>query len=112
MRHNQDARMILVSKRDLLAKIAENKKNHQKEYAEAVEAYKIEAKKQLDEQQARLAAGELSLKLNLTVPIDNSEEYDKISKTFEWEIKDQVELSQGEFNEYVLDETPLAKMAR
>lgn len=106
MRHQQDARIILVKKGMLISKIKENKVKHQKEYAEAVEAFKKEAKEQLDEQSKKLSEGKLELKLNLVTPIDNSEEYDKLVSMFEWEIKDEVELSQGEFNEYILDETP------
>ena len=112
MRHNENARVILVKKDLLITKIKENKEKHLVEYKEAVEAFKTEAKNQLDKQLENLAAGEFDLRLNLVKPIDNSEEYDKIIQTFEWEIKDEVELSQGEFNEYVLDETPAAKIAK
>lgn len=113
MRHDADARVILVDKAKLIEQIKANKIKHKKEYEEAVIAYREEAKKQLEDRLVQLAAGDLKLKvISLTSPVDNSEEYDKLVQVFEWEIKDQVELSQGEFNEYIFDETPFAKMSR
>src|SRR5690349_7750705 len=112
MRHREDAREILVNKADLIAKIKENKQNHQKEYAEAVEAYKLEALEQLEAQTQALKEGKLDLRLNLVSPVDKSEESDKLVTMFSWEVKDEVTLSQGEFNEYVLDETQFATMAK
>lgn len=113
MRHDADARIILVDKAKLIEQIKANKVQHKKEYDEAVIAYREEAKKQLEDRLVQLATGDLKLKVvSLTSPVDNSEEYDKLVKMFKWEIKDQVELSQGEFNEYIFDETPFAKMSR
>lgn len=112
MRHNEDARVILVVKEDLIKQIKANKEKHQGEYATAVENYKKEAQEQLDEAAKRLAEGKYDLRLNLITPIDNSLEYDKLVTMFNWEIKNEVELSQGEFNEYVLDETNFARVSR
>lgn len=111
MRHNSD-RTVTVKKTELIAKIKENKESHIAEYEKAVEAYKVEAKRQLREQTKKLRNGELDLYLNLVSPVNNSSEYDKIVKMFEWELKDEVELSQGEFNQYVLDELPFSIRAK
>lgn len=105
MRQKSDARMITVDKNQLIEKIKENKAKHIEDYNKAVEAYKIEAKKELKEQAKRLEKGSLNIKVLLVSPVNKSEEYDKILQMFEWEQADIVELSQGEFNEYVLDET-------
>jgi hypothetical protein len=112
MRLNADSRVINVNKLDLIKQIENNKAKHLLEYSAAVEAYKAEAQKQITEQQAKLDKGELDIKISLTRPIDKSDEYDKLITVFNWEIKNEVELSQGEFNEYVLDETSFAKEAR
>jgi len=112
MRHNQDARVILVNKAQLINKIKENKAIHIKEYEQAIVDYREEAKKQLKEQTSRLTEGKLDIKLDLRSPVDNKDEYDKLVQVFEWEVKDEVELSQGEFNEYILDELPFAKIAK
>jgi hypothetical protein len=112
MRQDRNAREITVDKQKLIEQINTNKANHQQEYAKAVEAYKREAKKQLDEQLKALKNGSLSINVNLVAPSNKSEEYDKIASMFEWETSDTVVLSQGEFNEYVLDETDFARQAK
>jgi len=112
MRGNTNSRIINVKKSELIAKIRENKEKHKADYLEAEAAYRAEAKKQLAEQKKRLDKGELDIRIQLTTPVNRETEYDKIIQTFEWEIKDEVELSQGEFNEYVLDEYDWAVAAR
>lgn len=102
------ARPIKIKKTALLEQIKANKENHLKDYAEAVTAYKIEAEKQLQNQLKALENGSLKIELKLITPSNKSDEYDKWIKTFEWEIDEEIILSQSEFNEYVLDEAPFA----
>jgi len=104
-------RTVKVNKAKLIAKVKENKEAHIVAYAKAVEAYKKEALKQLAELTKRVEAGDTSIRLNLTTPIDNVKSYDKILDIFEWEIDAEVELEQKEFNEYVQDETESARHA-
>lgn len=111
MRHRGN-RKITVNKKQLIDKIKENKKNHIEEYKKAVEAYKTEALRQLNELTQKVTDGELGVKLDLITPVDNSENYDKILEMFEWEVEDQVELEQDEFIEYVQDETDFAVTAK
>lgn len=112
MRQRSDARMILVDKKQLIEKIKENKLNHIAEYHEAVDAYKKEAQRQLSEQAKKLKKGALNINIHLVTPVNKSDEYDKILATFEWELNETVELSQGEFNEYVLDELQFSQHAK
>ena len=112
MRQIGDSRIITVDKDRLIKVVLENKAKHIKEYAEAVEAYKVEAAKQIKQLRRELAKGNLDLKLDLVTPENREAEYDKIKATFDWEVKPTVELSQGEFNQYVLDELPFAVKAR
>jgi HAMP domain-containing protein len=105
------SRTVKVNKAKLIAKIKENKEAHIIAYAKAVDAYKKEALKQLAELTKKVEAGDMSIRLNLTTPIDNVKSYDKILDIFEWEIDDEVELEQKEFNEYVQDETESARHA-
>ena len=105
-------RTITVLKDKLIEKIKENKAAHIEAYAKAVIAYKEQALKQLAALTERANNGELKLTLQLTTPIDNSANYDKIVEMFEWEVSDKVELGQQEFNEYVQDETDFAKIAK
>lgn len=111
MRHTGN-RKILLKKEDLIARILKNKEEHVKEYNEAVVAYKKEALKQLAVQTSRVTEGALDAKLELVTPVNNEENYDKIVEMFEWDVRDEVELDQDEFLEYVQDETQFAREAK
>lgn len=99
-------RTILLKRTNLMAKIKENKEAHIKDYEEAVIAYRKEAAEQLENQRKALEEGKLDIKLNLVEPVNKAEEYDKTWEMFDWEIKEDIELSQQEFREYVQDEAP------
>ena len=110
MRQN-GSRVMTVKKADLIEQIIENKEAHIIAYAKAVEAYKAEALKQLKKLTDDVNNGSVTIKLNLTTPVDNRNNYDKIISMFEWDILEEVELTQQEFNEYILDETEAARHA-
>ena len=105
------SRTIKVNKAKLIEKIKENKEAHIIAYGKAVIAYKKEALKQLSELTKLANDGNMTLKLNLTTPVDNRKNYDKIIDMFNWEVESEVELEQQEFNEYVQDETEFARHA-
>lgn len=111
MRHMGN-RTLKVIKKDLIAKVLGNKETHIKDYNEAVNAYKAEAARQLAEQQQALTNGSLNIEIRLISPVDKRENYDKIVEMFNWEISSEVELSQDEFHEYVLDENPVMIQTR
>lgn len=100
-RHN---RTIKISKSKLIETIQKNKEEHIKDYDEAVEAYKKEGAKQLKDCKKQLDDGSLKIKLQLVTPVNRATEYDKIIEMFNWELNDEVELSQSEFNDYVHDD--------
>lgn len=110
MRQN-GSRTMKVVKADLIKTINENKETHIKAYAKAEIAYKAEALKQLTKLTSEVNDGSLKIKLNLTTPVDNRKNYDKIVGMFEWDVEDKVELTQQEYNEYILDETESARHA-
>ena len=105
------SREITVSKAELIKRIKENKSAHEKAYAKAVTAYKKEALVQLTNLTKKAKSGDLKLHLVITTPINNTEHYDKLIRMFEWEKADDVILSQQEFNEYVEDDTEVARHA-
>lgn len=110
MRQN-GSRIIKVVKANLIVQINENKAKHIKEYAQAVINYKLEAAEQLSALQLKNGDGGLNLQLDLTSPIDNSDNYDKIAEMFSWEIDKEIELTQEEFNEYVQDDNHYSRNA-
>ena len=103
------SRAVLLTKAKLIARINENEKKHIIAYNQAVKAYKIEALKQLAELTKDAKSGIMSLRLNLITPVDNRKNYMKIREMFEWDNRDEIELEEQEFNEYVLDETEYSK---
>jgi len=105
-------RTIKVNKQQLIDKIKENKLNHIAAYEKAVIAYKEEALRQLAELTNKANNGEQQLRLTLTTPINNAQNYDKIVEMFTWEVEETVELEQKEFTEYVQDETDFAILAK
>jgi hypothetical protein len=109
---NYGNRKILVNKEQLIKQIKENKATHIEEYEKAVVAYKQEALKQLSKLTEKANNGYLKLDLHLITPVNNSDNYDKIIEMFEWEVADEVELTQDEFKEYVQDENDFAIRAK
>ena len=108
-RHN---RTITIKKDKLIAKIKENKEAHIQEYNEAVAAYKVEATSQLLKAKENLDNGKLDIAIHLTTPINRSEDYDKVIEMFNWEEKDEIELTQHEFNDYVHDDNDSSRSAK
>jgi CRISPR/Cas system-associated endonuclease Cas3-HD len=109
MRHNRN---VKISKAKLIEKIKENKINHVKEYEEAIVAYVEEANKQLLKAKSELDNGSLKIVIHLTTPINRSDEYDKVVEMFVWEVQEEIELTQLEFNEYVHDDNDQSRNAK
>jgi uncharacterized protein Yka (UPF0111/DUF47 family) len=105
-------RKIKVNKAKLIEKIKENKAKHIEEYKQAVIDFKDEADKALTKLRKDLNKGNLNLYLSMTTPENKEAEYDKLVEQFEWELADEVELSQSEFNQYIHDEFDFAVQAR
>jgi len=99
------SRIIKLKRKDLIAKVKENLEVHQKQYGIAVKAFKLEVAEQLEKLAKLNEEGSLKISFDLITPVDNTKKYERIIAMFEWELKDEVKLSQSEFNEYVLDET-------
>lgn len=102
---NHGTREILMKKVQLIAAIKKNKEVHIKAYAKAVIAYKKEALKQLAEQTKSAKDGKLNIALNLTSPVSLSEHYDELIEMFEIDVREELTLTQQEYNEYYKDKT-------
>ncbi len=100
---NMANRTINLSKKDLLKKLQANKEAHIRDYNEAVIAYKLEVADQLKKLSKALKNGSMDFKLELIKPVNREKRFDEIIEMFEWENREDVDLLQGEFNDYVLD---------
>ena len=108
---NHGTREILMKKAQLIAAIKKNKEAHTKAYAKAVTAYKKEALKQLAEQTKLAKEGKLTIHLNLTSPVSLSDHYDELVEMFEIDVREELVLTQQEYNEYYKDKTESARHA-
>jgi len=111
MQYNHN-RTVRIKKSDLIEAIMKNKESHVEDFNRAVEAYKKEAIKQLKNGIKEAKKGSLKIRLDLVTPINRSDEYDKIIRIFQWEVADEVDLTQREFLEYVEDENEYAIQAK
>lgn len=104
-------RTLEVKKSAIIEAVKANKEKHQEAYKKAVEAYKKEALRQLAELTEKVKNGALDIRLDLTTPVDMGTSYDDIIDMFEFDVREEVELTQREYNEYVKDKTETARHA-
>ena len=108
-----NGRVIKVNKQQLIETIKKNKQLHIKEYKQAVIAFKKEALKQIAKLEKAVKAGNTEgIRLDLTTPQYRARDYDKLVLMFTWDLEKEVELSQGEFNQYIHDEFDFAIAAK
>ena len=98
-------REILLKKAKLIEAIKKNKEAHIKAYAKAIIAYKKEALKQLAEQTKLAKEGKLTIQLNLTSPVSLGDHYDELVEMFDLDVREELVLTQQEYNEYYKDKT-------
>jgi len=102
---------ITVKKKDIISALEKNKKKHIKAYEKAVQEYDKIARKQIKEFEKELDKGNMGMQINLTTPINNSARYSKLINMFELELKDEIELSQSQFDEFIHDEFGWSRQA-
>jgi hypothetical protein len=100
---------ITVRKDALLEQLRANRAAHRAEYDRAVEIYKlrfVEEATRFAEEAVRCAAAGIWFKdfVWLPVPEEHTDDYDRVISLMEWEIADEVELSESDFRCYVLNE--------
>jgi len=94
-----------VEKKELLRVLAENEKKHKEEYDEAIIVYKEKAIEKLNDKIKRLEKGEFpNLSITLPQPKHFLKEYKKIYKMISMNESGYIELTEGEFSQYVLDD--------
>ena len=96
---------VKVNKVDLLKVLRENRDKHRSLFLEALEGYREKVVELLTINLDNVKAGkEIVTFLNLPVPKDQTTEYDKVIRMLEMSIDEAFELSDDEFQCYVLDE--------
>jgi len=95
---------ITVNKKDIIKALEKNKAKHIKAYEKAVKDYDKNARKQLKEFEKKLDKGMMGMRLNLTTPDNKSHRYTKLISMFNLELRDEIELTQHQFDEFIHDE--------
>lgn len=98
--------MHSIIKRDkLLEELKKNREEHTSIFLEAVEGYRKEALELLEENIEMVKAGKIiNLQIMLPVPEDHTIDYDRVIKMIELDVRDEIELEEFEFSQYVMDD--------
>lgn len=96
---------ITVSKAVLLEKLKANRDEHRKIFLEAQEGFRKAVIAELDSMLADARDGKKIRKMvTLIDPVDQTADYDRAIKMLEMSIDTNIQLSEHDFQSYVLDE--------
>lgn len=96
---------IMVHKEKLLEVLRKNREGHRKIFEEALDGYRKEVVKRLDEQLARAKAGKrVYLAFQIVEPQNQTKDYDRAIGMLEMSIDDEISLSESDFRNYVMDD--------
>lgn len=96
---------VTVVKADLVKRIEKNRAGHRKIFEEAVEGYKKEAVKLLEQHIKRIQTGKLEeVAVRLPQPRDHTSDYDRVLEMLAMHVEDQIEIDEDAFASYVMDD--------
>lgn len=96
---------ITVEKATLIEAITANRKGHRAIFEEAVEGYKEQVEKVLEERLAEIRRGQIiHISVNLPLPQDHTRDYDRVLKMLEMSVDETVTLDETTFAMYVMDD--------
>jgi len=95
---------VKIRKNEFIESLRKNRKAHKKEYDEAHAAYRKAAILQLEKNLQDARDGkDVQRHLNLPVPEDHTEDYDRELRMVEMSAENVIELNSHEFDQYVMD---------
>lgn len=101
---------ITVHKNELISKLIENRDQHKEEYDAAIVLYKKQfvAESAKYAQEVAAAAEQDGVQFPvfkyLPLPEEHTDDYNRVIALMEWEVDSQVELSESDFRQYVLND--------
>ncbi len=105
MNQMRGLKTVLVDKEQLIVTVTENRDEHRARFDEAMVGYKAKAIELLEEHIGRINANAPEkVEIYLPMPSDHSDDYDRVIQMLMWSQDDQLELSDLEFSEFVLDQ--------
>jgi len=98
-------RKVVIEKQQLLDTIIQNREKHVTEYEEARRVYLEKAQALFEEKAVEAGRGGMvDPSIDLDKPVEFLDEYDQAIKMIEMDERDQIELTEEEFQKLVLDE--------
>jgi len=98
-------RAVTVEKSQLVGIITNNRAAHRQIFEEAVEGYKKEGIRLLEEHAERIKKGNLvEVYVRLPRPEDHTTDYDRVLKMLEMHSFQEIEIDQESFASYVMDD--------
>ena len=96
---------VRVPRVQLLKALRENRDKHRAVFEEAMEGYRTQAIKILEEHIERIKANKPEqVRITLPMPEDHTDDYDRVIQMIEWSLDAEVWLDGHEFDQYVRDE--------
>lgn len=97
---------VRVKKEDLVKVITDNRAEHRKIFEEAIEGWHKQVQKRLQElvKKAKEGPDSVDLVIALPRPEDHTKDYDRVLKMLQLSQDDEMELSDHEFRQYVMDD--------
>ena len=95
---------VKVKTAELLAKVQENRNNHRTQFEKAMDIFRADVIEELDRMIRDAKAGkEIRRIVNLPPPEDHTEDYDCVINMLKMSVDQEVELTNHEFSQYVMD---------
>lgn len=95
---------IRVVKSELLEKIQSNRDSHREQFLEAQTKYRERVIETLDRRLQDARDGrKIDTRINLPEPVDYTEDYDTAIEMLRWEVGDEIEIGEADFQRYVLN---------
>ena len=96
---------LTIPKVELQSILCTNRDKHRKLFEEALEAFREKAIENLESRIAQIKnGGKVNLYIDLVQPQDYTDSYNEVIEMLEFEINDEIELTQSEFRQYVKDD--------
>lgn len=96
---------IRVKRDNLLAVLHENRDRHKDVFEKALVKYRALAIEELERALADARLGKrISRGLRLIEPMNMTRDYDRVIRQVEMDVRDEIELSEREFAQYVMDD--------
>lgn len=101
-------RKVTVEKAQLLEKLRDNRVKHVADFEIAWDAFREKAVENtarlLDRLKRAPRGGPVELFVGLAPPINHADDYDRAMDMLSWEVGETLELTEAEFQNYVLDQ--------